>query len=725
MRAVVPRSWLARKEGAKPAGGHRDDLQGLRAVAVLLVVLCHAGVTRLQGGFVGVDVFFVLSGFLITGLLLKQAADGGVSLVEFYSRRARRILPAAALTLVVTDIVAYQLLNFVRAREVMWDSIWASLFAANVHFAQQGTDYFARAQPPSPLQNFWTLAIEEQFYLVWPSLLVTVLVGVGLTRRARAQRRHRHWHVTGSALRRLLLVAGLITVGSLCWSVYMAGSMASYFSPLARAWELGLGAVLAIATTGRTVPAGLRTVLGWVGLAAIAAAGVLFTSDTPFPGSAALLPTLGAAGVIAAGVGGTPRLGAGRLLALPALRYIGDRSYALYLWHWPILIIAVDYEGHELSTPVKLLLVAGAFALSIVTYRLYENPIRRMDWSPSACAFAFSASVAAVVAVAAFSLSSIDATIERRAAAAPSPRLSDEITALAKESAKLDGESANLELAAAGGALPRVVASVQAARRGAPIPSPLYPDVGGLLDAGYKLPGGCAAGDGQSSSSICTLGASSSDRSIAVIGDSHAQMWMPAILAMAEKDRWKVVPFIKSACTPARWIGGLGSSDCRAWYGWATEHAAALHPKVTIVTGAYAGATGREADAVITGVGSIARRLRRASKHVVVVGDPPIQEREPVDCVLARHATMQTCTTSWGLDQQSTVRAVSDLADRDGAGFMDTTGWFCFQSECPLVIAHRIAFFDRAHITQVYALQLAGPFREAFRRGVAEDGAGA
>src|SRR5919197_5057379 len=150
---------------------HRDDIQGLRAVAVLLVVLDHAGVPFLRGGYVGVDVFFVLSGFLITGLLLSEAARrGSVSIGGFYARRARRIIPAAALTLLVTDVAAHHLLNFVRARQVISDSVWAAAFGANVHFAQ-GTDYFARGQPPSPLLHFWTLSVEEQFYLVWPALL--------------------------------------------------------------------------------------------------------------------------------------------------------------------------------------------------------------------------------------------------------------------------------------------------------------------------------------------------------------------------------------------------------------------------------------------------------------------------------------------------------------------------------------------------------------------------
>ena len=164
---------------------HRDDIQGLRAIAVLLVVLGHAGVGFLHGGYVGVDVFFVLSGFLITGLLIAGAERRGhVSLREFYARRAKRILPAAALALVVIDFAALYWMTFVRAKEAVVDSLWAAVFSANIAFAHQGANYFDRIGQPSPVQHFWSLAVEEQFYLVWPLLIAVVLAGVGLHRRA-------------------------------------------------------------------------------------------------------------------------------------------------------------------------------------------------------------------------------------------------------------------------------------------------------------------------------------------------------------------------------------------------------------------------------------------------------------------------------------------------------------------------------------------------------------
>ena len=362
---------------------HRRELQGLRAVAVLLVVLDHAGLPFLQGGYVGVDVFFVLSGYLITGLLLRQARrDGRIRLSDFYVRRARRILPAAVLTLVVTDLVAHQLLNLVRAREAVSDSVWAAFFMANVHFAREGSDYFSQLQPPSPVQHYWTLAVEEQFYLVWPVVLAAVLAVPFLRRR----------------LLWIVLAAG---GASLAWSIHSTATDATYayYSTATRAWELALGAALAIAAPR------LRGAAAWLGLACICTAAVAFSSSTSFPGYAALLPTVGAALVIAAGRGS-----ASRLLSLAPFRYVGDRSYAFYLWHWPVLVIAAEYVGHELSTVVRLGLLVGAFGLSILSYALYENPIRQMRWRPQTGALLWPASAAVILAVAVPILVSLNAT---------------------------------------------------------------------------------------------------------------------------------------------------------------------------------------------------------------------------------------------------------------------------------------------------------------------------
>jgi peptidoglycan/LPS O-acetylase OafA/YrhL len=663
-------------------------------------VLGHAGVGVVKGGYVGVDVFFVLSGFLITGLLLSDAAEHGrVHLGEFYARRARRILPAAALTLVVTDVVAQHLLNFVRAREAVTDSIWAGLFAANVHFAQTAGGYFAQAQPPSPLQHFWSLAVEEQFYLVWPLLLSLTLVGLGRVAGVSA----------GGAQRRSVIAIVALGLASLAWSIQATAASpdTAYFSTLTRAWELALGATLAIAAPalGR-LPGGLQLVSGWIGLVCIGLAASLFSAGTAYPGSAALLPTIGAALVIAAGIRREhPRLAASGALSILPLRYVGDRSYALYLWHWPVLVIAAQYAGHDLSTGTRLALVVGAFALSAFTYAVFENPIRHMRWRPPRGLLLWPASGIVVVALALPILASVERTAARVDAATAAVRpIADpavEATAVVTTTKPL----------------PAVVAAVAAASRAAPLPAPLTPPVDSLRGDFYNFPSGCSASRGQTSSDVCRLGDTTAGKTIAVFGDSHAQMWMPTILSMAARDGWVVEPFVKDGCIPRTWSGG---GDCGAWYRWASDRASALHPDVTLIIGSWAG-TAYPSRAVAP-IGTLSLAMRRVSASVILVGDAPNQTRDPTDCLLAPSATMATCSSTGKPSQLGTSSAIASAAAAHRIGYIDTLGWFCAHPPrstaelCPLVVGNTITAVDRGHISQTYALALANSFRVAFRK---------
>ncbi|HYX75727.1 MAG TPA: acyltransferase family protein [Gaiellaceae bacterium] len=667
---------------------HRDDIQGLRAVAVLLVVLAHAGVPFLAGGFVGVDVFFVLSGFLITGILLAEAeARGRISLLDFYVRRARRILPAAALTLVVTDVAAHHLLNFVRAREAVSDSLWAAAFGANIHFAREGSDYFAQGQPPSPILHFWSLSVEEQFYLVWPGVLALVVCVLAFRRRG------------------LLAVVATAAAASLAWSILETRSspVDAYFSTFARAWELALGAALAVVLPRlqrwRLAP------LGWLGLAAVAAAAVCFSRTTAFPGYAALLPAAGAASLIAAGASRS-RFSPAPLLATAPLRYVGDRSYSFYLWHWPVLVIAAQYAGHEFGLGTKLLLVLGAFGLSIVSYGLVENPIRRLRLNRPVGALLWPASAGLVLVLSLVILRSIGTTAERfeaAAAAVKPPALVETASAATVQPTR---------------PLPAVVAAVRAAEQGAPLPSPLTPPVDRLRGDFYTFPDSCTPSRHGTSSKVCRLGAAGAAKTIVVFGDSHAEMWMPAILAMARHDGWAVVPLVKVRCVPRSWGG---TDECGKWSRWARRRAEALRPDVTLVIGSRAGTVDP-----LRSVGPIAamsRALKRFSASVIVIGDSPSQTRDPVDCLLARGATMKTCTGKGTRVQARAEAAVAANARRDRVAYVDTRPWFCAHASsttllCPMVVNQTIACVDRGHVSRTYALELAPLFRTAFRRAL-------
>ncbi|RUR01886.1 acyltransferase family protein [Labedella endophytica] len=345
----------------------RRDLQGLRALAVVAVVLSHTlGVPA--GGYVGVDVFFVLSGFLITEMILRDhARTGRVSLTRFYGRRVRRLLPAAVLVLGVTTAVSFLLLNRPRAESVLGDAVASALFVSNWRFAATDTDYFAAGETVSPLQHFWSLSVEEQFTLVWPALVLLVLALVAARSATRAR-------IAVGAL------AGTVVVASFVFAMLQtaASPEAAYFATGARVWELGIGAVLAASSPAiLRMPAVARGAAGWLGVGVIVAACLLLTADSAFPGPWALAPTLGAALVIAGGMGGASRSLV--VLTNPLSVGIGNISYALYLWHFPVVVLLPIVLPDTVAAPQAVLL-AATLALALISYALVEQPIHRSPW---------------------------------------------------------------------------------------------------------------------------------------------------------------------------------------------------------------------------------------------------------------------------------------------------------------------------------------------------------
>ncbi|HEX5912326.1 MAG TPA: acyltransferase, partial [Rubrobacter sp.] len=322
-----------------PKEGFRPDVEGLRAVAVGVVLLYHAGVPFAPGGYVGVDVFFVISGYLITGLLLRELEKTGtVSLARFYSRRAKRLLPLTVVVLAFVVVLSCLLFDPVRMDEVSLGVVASGLYVMNWLLAARATDYFAAGLQASPIQHFWTLAVEEQFYLLWPTLLLVV---VWWSRRI------------GLGLRPVLATTlAVVVISSLAYSVYSTELQAgaAYFSTLTRGWELALGGLLALVPASRLgrQPRWVAFALGWAGLGAIAFATLRFNDGTLFPGYAALVPTLGTAAIIAAGFGIESTMTFAvpvRWLTLGPVRHVGRTSYSWYLWHWPPLVFAATLWG--------------------------------------------------------------------------------------------------------------------------------------------------------------------------------------------------------------------------------------------------------------------------------------------------------------------------------------------------------------------------------------------
>ncbi len=687
----------------KRTGGaaRRRDLQGVRALAVLLVALNHAQVPFLHGGYVGVDVFFVLSGYFITGLLLREGLGGGhISIPTFYARRARRILPAAALTLALTSItvfVVYDLLraDFLQTKSTLLDSLAASLFYANIHFASNATNYFAQASStmPSPVQHFWSLSVEEQFYLVWPSLLaITFMV---CRRRGHGIDRARAARVVG-------FVIAAVCLTSLVWSIHdtSLNPQSAYFSPFDRSWELGLGAGMALLVPAvDALPGALRIPIGWVGAGMVLAAAVLYSNRTPFPGDAALLPVVGAAFMILAGSHPT-RGGVDSVMAARPLAYIGDRSYTFYLWHYPVLILVWQAAGRVLPAEDNLVLLLGAFALSVATYRCYENPLRYAGflrgWRTAAMV---PVSIGAAVTAIMVPVFAFQASLTAEASASTRAH----VRALVAATGQTD--PTNLWDARP---LPQVVSAVDAVKRNARLPKAFVPSMANLerenTHISYDIPPGCEPSFGSGvTSKICHLGDASSKRVVAVLGDSHAQMWTPALIAAGRKLGFSVVLTVKPGCLLGRLNNTIPGWPCGSWYHLALERLKALHPIATIVSFRLGHALQKHPRSTVAKM----RRVMTSVPNAVYLADFPDDNLpKPALCITKDGATMRSCSAHEPSRYRTLMQHLSNMANQLHDPAIPTIQWFCADEICPTIIDHTLVTHDGDHLTMEYSADL-------------------
>jgi peptidoglycan/LPS O-acetylase OafA/YrhL len=352
----------------------RPDIQGLRAVAVILVILSHAYFPGLSGGFIGVDVFFVISGFVITQNL-HRLSDGslGAALVTFYSRRIRRIVPAASVALVVTLFAAYVVLGRTWFNPALLGDVrWASLFSANSRFISTGVAYLGAGQSSSLVVHFWSLAVEEQFYFVWP------LVFLGLSQFVPRERRL-------DVIRISLVV---IIVASVVWSIYATSvnELSAYFSPLTRAYEIALGALVALRPMTWKWSSRLNDAVAFSGAGLIGLSLLLLHSPNAFPGAVALIPCAGATLLLLAGDHEDFPL-VGRLLSVRPLQFVGNISFPLYLYHFAFLNIPLALPNPWTGWAVRTGEIALALACAVASDRFVERPVRhsrRLDRDPIA-----------------------------------------------------------------------------------------------------------------------------------------------------------------------------------------------------------------------------------------------------------------------------------------------------------------------------------------------------
>jgi peptidoglycan/LPS O-acetylase OafA/YrhL len=684
-----------REAGTAPGDRRfRPDVQGLRAVAVVLVVLFHAGLGGLGGGYVGVDVFFVISGFVITGVLLRErASSGGTSILAFYGRRCRRIIPAATLVILVTVTLAYVVLGVVSGDQTAVDGRWAAVFLANYHFAAEGTNYLSAQQPPSLLQNFWSLAVEEQFYLVYPTVF---LVLAAIRSRISLQAR---------------LAVGLIVVivVSYTWSVVQTGSdpTVAFFSPATRAWELALGALVAVGTKWLLrVPPVLASIMTWAGLAAIGVAAATFTASTPYPGSLVAVPVIGTALVIAGGLA-TPRWAAESVLALPPFQWLGTVSYSLYLWHWPILILAADAAG-KASLPFhqNVVWLVVALAASVATYLLIENPFRRfrlpasVPWVPVALGVAFIAVSVGVVTV----------QLQIHTANAAQPPTVTSPTAVGTPTAT--GDAAVVEQA------------VKAAPQIRTVPADLEPPLAEAPSDWGGPNGPCFPAEGVATVPACVYGDPEGTHTLVVYGDSHAAMWLDAIASIASDNDWKVVALTKGDC-PANLLpysnpSGWGSVDgeyavCDRWHRFAVARINRLHPDLVIISQEVRGKPGGKNYTPAQwrqGLTATLDQLDVPKSKVVVIGNIPTLPSSGPQCLSRNPDHVQRCSGPIEEVTQRYIRAEQSAVTGLGGRFIDVTPWFC-STTCTAIVSKYEVYFDQFHITSAYTFYLKGALAES------------
>jgi len=695
----------------------RPEIQALRAVAVMVVVVFHLWPESLPGGYVGVDVFFAISGFLITLHLLREVRrTGTVSITGFWARRARRILPAALVVLLACAIA-----TIAAVPQIHWDQFFreirsSTLYVENWQLAADAVDYQAQDYAPSSVQHFWSLSAEEQFYLIWPVLILVAvaLVGRRWRRRRRGRSGRRRYGRSHRRLKSIAAVLGAFTVASLVYSILHteANPLQAFFVTPTRAWEFGAGGLLAVLAAGPSGARGarhgprIRVAVSWLGLAAIAVTVATFSGETPFPGYAALLPILGTIAVIWAGAPAA-RLAPTRLLGLRPVQFLGNVSYSIYLWHWPLIVMAPFVLGRDLDTPTSLAILVLTILLAWITKILVEDPVRRGPfltardprWTFASAAVA-TVMVLAVVGSATGKLDSDLRQAEQQAVQiiAAHPKC---FGAAARDPEQpCSNESLKLSV---------VPTPTQAARaRNAP----------------------CALVWPQQVIPTCSFGVprDAAVKRFALVGDSHAQAWRAAMDVFAKAKAWHGVSVTQSGCAFSKAVKRTPEplrTQCVEWTRQVPKWFAANPDVDTVFVSAFSGGTvevadgGSPYDAAVAGYVEAWKTLPATVKHIVVLRDNPLVERHGkaaacVERAIRRRTPAGPACALARRDALLPDPAASAAEQVKAAGrvkVIDLTPFMCRARDCRPVIGGVLVYKDLHHLTRLFATTL-GPYIE-------------
>jgi peptidoglycan/LPS O-acetylase OafA/YrhL len=654
---------------AKQNWEYREDLEGIRGIAILMVVLFHAGVSVTSGGFAGVDVFFVLSGFLISGILFEEVrATGSVSLVKFWARRARRLLPAATVTAIGTLIMVAVLASPFAASDYIKTAAAFAVYASNLLFVRRQSDYFARSTVPDPLLHTWTLAVEEQFYIVFAPLVLFLAATARKSGFA-------------TFLKRATVACALLSVAAFVANISLGTRyplLAFYTLPF-RAWEFGLGACVA-AYLARRPASSIVSGSGWLSLAGIV--GIVLTTfivpeSASSHGIALLLPTASTALIILGGRDRRRHL-ANAILAFSPLRLTGRLSYSWYLWHWPILI-GLELINPTASVALRLLACCISLTLASASYALVEQPVRVSRWLASRPRQTLVGAAAAMVLVIGCAVAAIE--LENRSFRSPAIQ-----QILRAQTAPFIPNGAHCHLTF------QEIAPVS-----------------------------------------CVFGDTASKTTIVLFGDSHAEHWVPALVGAAQRHHWRLVPYTKSGCPSVEVAVARSAStlypECDSWRRAVLDRLRRDPPAVVLISNAHAYAVhvaseGRLESVVSSraaqdewqrGLNALLTELQKLRTRTFVIGDPPTPGFDVPICLSTPARSASSCGFSLTVGGRDSAVALEApiVQSSSSSEYFDTISLVCDQAVCPPMRNGEIVWRDDNHLSAVYSAALAEPLEVA------------
>ena len=651
---------------SKQGASRRPDIQGLRAFGVVAVVLFHLWPSVLTGGYVGVDIFFVISGYLITKMLVGEAeSTGTIRCLSFYYRRIKRLLPAATFVLLVVAVFI-PLLPPPRWHETAIQIATSALYVQNWQLAWLASDYFGSTNFPSPVRHYWSLSLEEQLYLAWPWVL---LLCTGALARNRLGLR--------PALLVVLSTVTLLSFVSSLWLSYTDVSYA-YFATHARAWEFGLGGLLVLAPR---LSNRVRLPVSYIGLAFILSASFFFTKDTVFPGLAALVPTLGTVMMIAAGVE-TGAAGANAWLSYRPFQYLGDVSYSCYLWHWPLIVFYAAWTGRNPGTADGLTLIVLTLLLSHFTKEKIEDRFRyRLPGGPIVAPIRISLVSIGSCLIAALAIWIVAGPTVTETAPATHP-----------------GARALIE-------------NINVAER-MPIPNlASAKDDDPIL---YKMD--CHAKHRAVTPIRCDFGAQNGRVHVVLVGDLHAAQWFPPLNTIASERGWRLSVYTKSACPFVPLMLGKEQpyTECLQWTKKVLKSLRVDRPDMVIVAhqNKFVNGSVDNADSdqrFVVGLQALWASLSKLGIQVIAIRDTPNLPFDVPEC-LSRHGSCSGSRTTAISNEDLIVIAAHK---EPSVALLDFTDAICGPVSCAPIVGNVIVRRDCCHLTATYALSLKTVFATA------------